>query len=187
VCFDRYGRAGAGRQHPNMQEPDGLAGLSRRGGAGMALTRLRIALERWRARKALSRRLDGDPVAVAKILLLFRMMLADGFIRDRELAAFHDICRQRFGISEREIPVLQGYLERRHVRSATGSREQILKTMTRQERQELIALMGQLAAVAQQDPQVGELVPAPDHGVSHQFIRDTAHALGLSGVPPQAT
>ena len=56
------------------------------------------------------RRVADDPVLVAELVLLFRMMLADGEVGDAELATLHRICRDSFGIAEESMPAVIEYL-----------------------------------------------------------------------------
>lgn len=46
------------------------------------------------------RRVADDPVLSAELLLLFRMILADGVIEEAEMQALRRICRDNFGIQE---------------------------------------------------------------------------------------
>lgn len=145
---------------------------------GVVVSGLYAAFKRRRARRALARRLDGDPVSVAKILLLFRMMLVEGVVRDRELALFRRICRDHFGIAESDMDALHVYLERRQARGDAAEQEQSLRRMTQEERRQLIGLMGQLAASAESDPGPAATLKATG---DRRFLRDTAAALGLAG------
>jgi len=49
------------------------------------------------------RKVADDPALTAELLLLFRMILADGVVSDSELATFRRICRDSFGIGEGSI------------------------------------------------------------------------------------
>ena len=49
------------------------------------------------------RKVADDPVLSAELLLLFRMILADGAVSETEMAVFRRICREAFGISEESI------------------------------------------------------------------------------------
>jgi uncharacterized tellurite resistance protein B-like protein len=51
-----------------------------------------------------------DPVLSAELLLLFRMILADGKVDDAEMAAFRRICRDVFGIGEESLDGVIEYL-----------------------------------------------------------------------------
>jgi uncharacterized tellurite resistance protein B-like protein len=51
-----------------------------------------------------------DPVLSAELLLLFRMILADGAVSESEMAVFRRICRESFSIPERSIDGVIEYL-----------------------------------------------------------------------------
>jgi uncharacterized tellurite resistance protein B-like protein len=57
------------------------------------------------------RKLSDDPSAMAQILLLFRLVLVDGIVGERELEAFETICAREFGIQPHELPSLHDLLE----------------------------------------------------------------------------
>lgn len=56
------------------------------------------------------RRVADDPVLSAELLLLFRMILADGEVAESEMQAFRRICRESFGIAETSIDGVIEYL-----------------------------------------------------------------------------
>src|SRR5262245_22884791 len=56
------------------------------------------------------RKVAEDPVLSAELLLLFRMILADGKVEDAEMAAFRRICREIFGIEEESLDGVIEYL-----------------------------------------------------------------------------
>ncbi|MGD9913046.1 MAG: TerB family tellurite resistance protein [Rhizobiaceae bacterium] len=56
------------------------------------------------------RKVADDPVLTAELLLLFRMILADGVATEAELKTFRRICIDSFGIPERSIERVIGYL-----------------------------------------------------------------------------
>jgi len=56
------------------------------------------------------RKVADDPVLSAELLLLFRMILADGKVDDSEMKAFRRICRDSFGIEEDSIDGVVDYL-----------------------------------------------------------------------------
>lgn len=58
-----------------------------------------------------------DPVALAEILVLFRMVLADGIVQPSQLTAFERICERHFGISPRDMPELHALLDSPKARS----------------------------------------------------------------------
>lgn len=56
------------------------------------------------------RKVADDPVLSAELLLLFRMILADGAVSESEMRVFRNICRDAFGIPEESIDGVVEYL-----------------------------------------------------------------------------
>lgn len=56
------------------------------------------------------RKVAGDPVLVAELVLLFLMMLTDGKVSDAEMGVLRRICRVSFGIPEESMEAVIGYL-----------------------------------------------------------------------------
>ena len=56
------------------------------------------------------RKVADDPVLSAELLLLFRMILADGAVSESEMAVFRRICRESFSIPEGSIDGVIDYL-----------------------------------------------------------------------------
>ena len=56
------------------------------------------------------RKVADDPVLSAELLLLFRMILADGVASESEMAAFRRICSEAFGISGESIDAVVEHL-----------------------------------------------------------------------------
>lgn len=56
------------------------------------------------------RKVADDPVLSAELLLLFRMILADGVIEEAEMATFRHICREGFGIGDESFDGVVEYL-----------------------------------------------------------------------------
>jgi uncharacterized tellurite resistance protein B-like protein len=65
------------------------------------------------------RKVADDPALSAELLLLFRVMLADGRVQDEEQAAFERICQTAFGIEADDIGEVTDYL-RDHGYETTG-------------------------------------------------------------------
>ena len=57
------------------------------------------------------RRVANDPALSAELLLLFRMILADGTIGREELEVFRRICREAFGIADESFEQVMEYLQ----------------------------------------------------------------------------
>src|SRR3954449_5394305 len=56
------------------------------------------------------RKVADDPVLSAELLMLFRMILADGTVSESEMVAFRRICKDAFGIPEASIDAVIDYL-----------------------------------------------------------------------------
>jgi uncharacterized tellurite resistance protein B-like protein len=56
------------------------------------------------------RKVADDPVLSAELLLLFRMILADGVVKESEMEVFRRICRDAFGIGEDSFDGVVEYL-----------------------------------------------------------------------------
>lgn len=56
------------------------------------------------------RKVADDPVLSAELLLLFRMILADGVASESEMAVFRRICTEAFGIAEGSVDAVVEYL-----------------------------------------------------------------------------
>lgn len=56
------------------------------------------------------RKVADDPVLSAELLMLFRMILADGSVSESEMAVFRRICKDGFGIPEASIDNVIEYL-----------------------------------------------------------------------------
>lgn len=56
------------------------------------------------------RKVADDPVLSAELLMLFRMILADGSVSETEMVAFRRICKDAFGIPETSIDNVIEYL-----------------------------------------------------------------------------
>ncbi len=57
------------------------------------------------------RKVANDPALSAELLLLFRVMLADGRVADAEQLAFERICQAAFGIEADDIDQVTEYLQ----------------------------------------------------------------------------
>ncbi|WP_421912611.1 TerB family tellurite resistance protein [Mesorhizobium sp.] len=56
------------------------------------------------------RKVADDPVLSAELLMLFRMILADGSVSESEMAVFRRICKESFDIQETSIDAVIEYL-----------------------------------------------------------------------------
>jgi uncharacterized tellurite resistance protein B-like protein len=57
------------------------------------------------------KRVAGDIALTSELILLIRMMLADGELRPEEMANFRQICETTFGIPQADVPQVMQYLK----------------------------------------------------------------------------
>ncbi len=99
------------------------------------------------------RKVAGDPVLSAELLLLFRMILADGQVGEREMATFRRICHDAFGIGEESVDAVIQYLNDFGYET-NGSQALALFRGLKLERRQTLAR--HLADIAKADHQLGE-------------------------------
>lgn len=97
------------------------------------------------------RKVAGDPSLSAEILLLFRMILADGEVSDRELATLRRICSDAFGIDSEDFDKVVGWLS--DFGYETGTTE-ALATFRQFPRERRIELARHLAEIAKSDAEL---------------------------------
>lgn len=68
------------------------------------------ALKTRLAEERVVRIVAGDPALTAELLLLFRVILADGEVKERELDIFKKICRDGFGLDPELMDGVYAYL-----------------------------------------------------------------------------
>jgi uncharacterized tellurite resistance protein B-like protein len=131
------------------------------------LRNLGVALTHRRRRNRLARRLDPKPQIVAQMLLLFRTILADGIVREKEMNVFSDICGRQFGVLSEEMTALHSYLERWQRRDDAEAHIASLSQLPTEQRRRLVDLMMEIAS-------------APSDGEAEPGKSDARTALGLS-------
>lgn len=89
--------------------------------------------------------LSEDPVALAEILVLFRMVLADGIVQPSQLTAFERICENHFGISPRDMPELHALLDSPKARSCDAQAFTLLGQLDTEARTTLLKDMMRIA------------------------------------------
>lgn len=109
-----------------------------------------------------------DPALTAEFLLLFRLMLADGSVRDGEIAVFKRICADEFGIAADELDGVYQYLADFAYETSAAQSATIFKELSIERRQKLLDHM---IAIAEAD---GELAAA-----ELNLIDRTASMLGF--------
>lgn len=117
------------------------------------------------------RKVADDPVLSAELLLLFRMILADGTVSDSEMDTFRRICREAFGIGEESLDGVVEYLNDFGYETS-GAQALALFGELEVERRKLLAR--HMADIAKADSQLAEN--------EVRLLRRTLDVLGLSPV-----
>jgi uncharacterized tellurite resistance protein B-like protein len=99
------------------------------------------------------RKVADDPVLSAELLLLFRMILADGKIEENEMATFRRICREAFGIEGESIDGVVEYLNDFGYETSGIQAIDLFRELDLERRKTLARHM---AAIAKADTQLAE-------------------------------
>ena len=97
------------------------------------------------------RKVADDPLLTAELLLLFRMILADGRIAEEELVLFRRICAESFGIPEQDLPKVIEYLQDFGYETTGRQAIGIFQGMARERR---VDLMRHMIAIAKADDEL---------------------------------
>lgn len=117
------------------------------------------------------RKVADDPVLLAELLLLFRMILADGTVSESELQTFRRICRESFGIGEESIDSVIEYLQEYGYETSGTQAIAVFQDLSL-ERRRLLAQ--HMAEIAKADSSLAER--------EVRLLRRTLDLLGLSPV-----
>lgn len=117
------------------------------------------------------RKVADDPVLSAELLLLFRMILADGSVSDAEMETLRRICRDSFGIPESSMDAVIDYLNEIGYET-NGSQAVAMFQDLDTDRRRLLAQ--HMADIAKADSQLAEN--------EVRLLRRTLEMLGLSPV-----
>lgn len=90
-----------------------------------------------------------DPVLSAELLLLFRMILADGVVKESEMAVFRRICTEAFGIPPESVDDVIEYLNDVGYETNAGQAIAMFKEMDLQRRRALATHMADIARADQ--------------------------------------
>lgn len=117
------------------------------------------------------RRVAQDPALAAELLLLFRMILADGQVSGGETAALRRICRDSFGIPEESLDDVVEYLS--EVGYETSGAQAVLAFQDQdiERRRQLARHMAEIAKA--------------DENLAHNEVRLLKRTLDLLGLQPQ--
>jgi uncharacterized tellurite resistance protein B-like protein len=116
------------------------------------------------------RKVADDPLLSAELLLLLRMILADGKVDDNEIATFRRICRDAFGIEGESMDGVVDYLNDFGYETSGTQAVDLFRGLDLDRRKTLARHM---AAIAKADTQLAE-----------QEIRLLKPTLELLGVDP---
>lgn len=86
-----------------------------------------------------------DPVLSAELLLLFRMILADGVVKQAEMEAFRRICTEAFGIPDESVDSVIEYLNEFGYETNGGQAVAMFKDMDIERRRQLAGHMADIA------------------------------------------
>lgn len=86
-----------------------------------------------------------DPVVLAEILVLFRIVLADGVVQPSQLTAFERICEENFGINRRDMRELHVLLDSPKARSCDAKAFTLLAQLDMKARTTLLGNMVEIA------------------------------------------
>lgn len=117
------------------------------------------------------RRVADDPVLAAELLLLFRMILADGSASESEMETLRRICRDSFGIPETSMDAVIEYLNDFGYETTGPQAVSMFQEMDDERRRQLARHMAEIAKADKQ------LAKSEVH-----LLRRTLEMLGLSPV-----
>lgn len=112
--------------------------------------------------------LAADPVALAEVLLLFRMVLADGVVRPSQLSAFEQICQKQFGLKTRDMEQLHALLDSPQGQNSEAEAFSLIRQLDTNKRS---ALLGEMMQIARAN--------AEFDASEEKLIRRMADLLGL--------
>ncbi len=95
------------------------------------------------------RKVAGDPALTAELLLLFRMILADGTVRQRELDTFRDICSSAFGIGEESFRGIINYLQDFGYETTAPQALETFRSLPLERRHQLVRHLAEIAKADQ--------------------------------------
>ena len=117
------------------------------------------------------RKVADDPVLSAELLLLFRMILADGQVSDTEMSVFRRICAESFGIGAESIDGVVEYLNDFGFETSGAQAIEMFRELDVERRR---ALARHMAEIAKADRQLAEN--------EVRLLRRTLDLLGISPV-----
>jgi uncharacterized tellurite resistance protein B-like protein len=117
------------------------------------------------------RRVANDPALSAELLLLFRMILADGTIEQEELETFRRICREAFGIADESFDEVMEYLHDFGYETSAMQAASVFRMLKPERKQ---ALVRHLAAIAK-----------ADHALDKEEVKLLKRTVEILGLDPR--
>jgi uncharacterized tellurite resistance protein B-like protein len=96
------------------------------------------------------RKVADDPILSAELLLLFRMILADGEVEEHEMATLRRICKESFGIGEDSMDGVVQYLNDFGYETNGAQALAMFRGLRLERRQELARHMAEIAKADRQ-------------------------------------
>lgn len=115
------------------------------------------------------RKVADDISLTSELILLLRMMLADGELRPEEMANFKRLCHTAFAIPEEDVPQVLQYLKDYGYETTAADAAAMFADMEPERKRSLLLHM---FSIAKSDDEL--------HGNEAELIRRTADILGLS-------
>lgn len=119
------------------------------------------------------RKVADDPVLVAELVLLFRMMLTDGKVSDTEMEVLRRICRVSFGIPDESMQAVIGYLHDYSYETTGGQALAMFRDLDIERRRLLARHMAEIAKA--------------DASLSKDEVRLLRRLIDLLGLEPADT
>ncbi len=110
-----------------------------------------------------------DLQLTSELILLVRMMFADGELKPEEMAMFKRLCKEAFGLKEEDIPGILEYLKEFGYETTAWDAAQMFKERSTDRKKELLVHLLNVAK-ADNNLDISEI----------ELIRKTAAVLGLS-------
>lgn len=126
--------------------------------------------QRWTGAVA---ELAEQPVALAEVLLLFRIVLADGVVRASQLSAFEQVCQRQFGVRPEEMDQLHALLDSRQGQFADLETFALIRSLDTDKRS---ALLGEMVRIAAANAELD--------ASEEKLLRRMADSLGLGTAGP---
>ena len=123
----------------------------------------------WLEKDKSVKRVAEDLQLTSELVLLVRMIFADGQLRPEELHDFKQICKIAFDIPEEDVPKVLKYLQEFGYETTPEDAAAMFKTLDMDRKK---ALLVHMLSIAKSDQDI--------HQGEADLIRNTASILGLS-------